>query len=191
MFQSIFAAIFICAASVAVCAQSVEQNVKNARDQFSDLKNRSIEMERVKRAADSPPVRTDTTADFPAIKEDFERIQKINSENLQSSNRRKTIDYAAVFKFVTEINHRAARLNARLFASDGEKKKAKTGDAKLPDLPSLLTTLDRSINGFVHNSIFQNLNIINPQDSLKAQEDLEKIITVSAEIREQTRKTLK
>jgi hypothetical protein len=52
---------------------------------------------------------------------------------------------------------------------------------------TLLADLDKSVVRFVHNSIFQNLNIVNVSDSLKAQKDLEKVITLSHTIKSQTK----
>jgi hypothetical protein len=61
----------------------LEQAAKNARDQFSDIKNRSIELERMKREANKRPASDNSAPGFPEVKEDFEQIQKINSDFLQ------------------------------------------------------------------------------------------------------------
>ena len=51
--------------------------------------------------------------------------------------------------------------------------------------------MDKSINSFVHSSLFQNVNLVNSQDSLKAQNDLETVIKISSSIKEKAKKLKK
>ncbi len=71
----------------------LEQAAKNARDQFSDIKNRSIELERMKREANKRPASDNSAPGFPEVKEDFEQIQKINSDFLQPTVIKTPVDY--------------------------------------------------------------------------------------------------
>ena len=82
MIKEILLAIFLIVVSVAATPAQMnpEQAVKNARDQFSDIKNRSMELERMKREINKRPSDEDYTIKFPEIKEDFEKIQKTNSK---------------------------------------------------------------------------------------------------------------
>lgn len=166
---------------------TVEQAAKNARDRFTDIKIRSMEMERVKREANKPTFNENFTLRFPEIKEDFERIQKVNDDLFKSSAAKKPLDDSAVSKSVTEINRRAARLRSNLFSTATEQKKEAKNkqpiDAKSPDLKTLLIALDEFVNKFVHSSIFQNINVVNTAESLKAQKALETIISVSSQIK--------
>ncbi len=177
-------------ASVAATpAQSAaEQAAKTARERFSDIKTRSIEMERMKREANKPTVRENFTLKFPEIKEDFEQIQKINDDLFKLSAAKTPLDNSAVSKFVSEINRRAARLRSNLFSTETEEQKKETKNkqtvgAEPPDVKTLLAALDKSINSFVHSSIFQNINLVNTADSEKAQKDLETVINVSRAIK--------
>lgn len=179
---------------VAVFGQNnAEQAVNSAREQFSNIKNRSIELERMKRDANKRPVREDSTVSFPKIKEDFEEIQKINSSVFEMTAAKTAINYNAVFKFVSEINHRAERLKSNLFAADANKetKNNQPNPAESPDIKILLAALDKSIISFVHNSIFQNVQLVNSQDSLDAEKELDAIIKISTSIKEKAKKLAK
>ncbi len=189
MMKKFLIAIFLLGASVAATpAQSkADQTIANARDEFFDIKNRSIDMERMKREAYKRTVSENFTLKFPEIKEDFERIQKINGEILRLTVAKTPTNYSTVLKFVSEVNRRAARLQSNLFPAEPElKKEAKNKQPisdESPDVKTLLAALDESINSFVHSSLFQNINLVNTADSLKAQKDLETIIKVSSRIK--------
>ena len=172
--------------AVTTLAQSPEKSVLEARDRFSDIKKRSIELERMKREAGKRPANKDVTREFPNIKEDFEQIQILNNNILKLTSAETPINYAVVLKSVSEINHRAVRLNSNLFSTEPDKKKnpkRKNQTVKRQKIKKLLDNLEKSINSFSNNSIFQNLNLVNSEDSLKAQKDLENIIEISYKIR--------
>jgi PBP1b-binding outer membrane lipoprotein LpoB len=193
MMKKLLLAIFlftVCAASAA--AQSnPEQAVLNARDQFFDIKKRSIELERVKRDANKPIFNKDNASKFPEIKKDFETIQKINDELFLLNSSEKPLNYATVSEFASEINQRSKRLMSNLFPAEIEEKKKTPKNQTLPlelqDLKTLLSALDESINSFVHSPIFQNLKLVNLADSLKAQQDLEAVIKISQAIKIKTK----
>jgi len=177
---------------VATSAQSnPEQAILSAREQFSDIKNRSIELERMKRESYKNSTGNPYVPKFPAIKEDFEAIQKLNEAVTKLTVAKTPLDFAAVAKFAEQINHRAARLKSNLFADATEPKK-NARDKKIEtdaacELKTILADLDESVVSFVHNPIFQNLNVVNSSDSLKAQKDLEKVIALSRAIKLQTK----
>lgn len=156
---------------------------KNLREAASDVKGRSVEMERIgrkkKEPDNSPPAPT-----FAEIKEDFERIQIINSDVLQASPANGTIDYERISKSAAEITRRAIRLSSNLFASDpGKKSKETKSDPEGQELKSLLKLLDDSIASFTSSPMFQNTKVVTPEDSLTAQKDLEKVIKISSRIK--------
>lgn len=186
---------FLVVSAAAVSAQSsVEQAAKSARDRFSDVKNRSIELERMKRSANKRPTGDNSAPKFPEIKEDFEEIQKINSGVIELIAK-SPVNYAAVLKFVSEINRRAIRLKSNLFSAESEQNKDEKNKrpttVELPDIPALLDALDKSVNSFVHSSLFQNVRLVNTQDSLNAQKDLDTIIKTSFSLKEKVKKISK
>ncbi|MCU1288510.1 MAG: hypothetical protein JWN60_739 [Acidobacteria bacterium] len=187
--QIILALPLLMACAVLIPAQNnPEQALKNVRDRFSDIKNRSIELERTKRDAGKAHRGGDPAQRFPEIKEDFERIQILNTEILQPFVKKTPLDFSAVYESASEINRRAERLKSNLFSGkakppkdSGNKEQIK---ADRQTLENLLIALDNSINDFVHSSIFQNINLVNSKDSLKAQSDLETTIKLSFLIKE-------
>lgn len=157
---------------------------RNARDPTSDIKGRSNEIERIKREADHPEERPALPA-FPQIKEDFERLQIVNSDILQAGMRAGTLPYKQISEAAAEMKKRAIRLKSNLFPSDsGERPKEK--ETKGPqDMKSLLAALDSALFSFVSSPIFQNIKVVDPQDSLKAQAELEKVIKLSIKLRKE------
>lgn len=155
---------------------------RNLRDSASDLKIRSNEMERLKRDAEKPESRTNPTPNFAEIKEDFERMQVVNTE-VQESGARATPNYEVISKGVDEINKRATRLKGNLFPSPpGKKPKESKLANPLPELKSLLIALDNSIVRFTKSPMFQNVKLVDSEDSKKAQGELEKVIKLSSVI---------
>ena len=193
MIKKFFLAIFALAVfTIAAGAQmNPEQSVLSAREQFSDIKNRSMELERIKRESYKRPAGNIYATKFPAIKGDFEAIQKLNDAITKLTAAKTPLNFAAVAKFVEQINQRAARLKFNLFSDETEPKKnakeIQPETAAQPELKTLLDELDKSVVRFVHNPIFQNLNVVNLSDSQKAQKDLDKILTLSRAVKMQTK----
>ena len=157
------------------------------RDKSIEDKYRSDEMERVRREAVRPADRPTTR--FPQIKEDFERIQVINSDLLQAHNSNAGLDYDRISDAAAEIRKRATRLKSNLFpaASKDRTKEIEQQSEERQDLKSLLTQLDEAIITFVHNPMFENTRLVNPDDSQKAERELEKVINLSAKARKESR----
>lgn len=184
------------AASPAPAQNTPEAAIISARDQFFDIKRRSIELERMKRESQKRPSSQNLTLKFTEIKKDFETIQKLNYELLEFAAK-KPLNYAAVSKSASEINQRAARLKSNLFPppDDAEpddkespnKEQSPAAKFESQELKTLLGALDKSINNFVHNAIFQNLKLVNPADSVKAQKDLEAVISIAQAIKVKTK----
>jgi hypothetical protein len=154
------------------------------KDRALEDKYRSDEIERVRREAESREYQPSLR--FPQIKDDFERIQIINSEQLQASASKPNYDFERIAKAATEIRTRATRLKSNLFpmASREFDKQSNRPKSARDDLKFLLSELDRAIVVFVHNPIFENTKVVNPQDSARAERGLWDIINLS----ERTRK---
>jgi hypothetical protein len=158
---------------------------KNLKEAVSDVKGRSIEMERVSRESKKTDKRdTPQPANFAEIKEDFERIQISNNEVLQPAIESAKIDYQRVLESAQEIEQRATRLRINLF---GPEKQSKERDKKPPTesrgLKSLVIALDNSINSFAHSPMFQNTHVVTPDDSSAAQKELDKVIKLSGDLK--------
>jgi hypothetical protein len=169
-----------CSASAQSPALGARTN--SPRDKAIEDKYRSDEIERVRRSAEKPKDRRTTR--FPQIKDDFERIQIINSDVLQTNPINRPLDYRRIAEAGAEVSKRASRLKSNLFpteSNDGTKKTSPQNEST-QDLKSLLKALDTAVIGFVHNPMFENLKVVNSQDSTKAQQDLESIIKLSREV---------
>ena len=163
---------------------------RNLKDSVSDVKGRSIEMDRVERDAKKAESRareekreSPAAPNFEQIKEDFERIQIINGDVLQAPATIAKPDYERISESAAEVQKRATRLKSNLFPPKS-KKQAKKDEASSEDqeLKSLLTLLDKSIGSFTQNPMFQNTKVVTPQDSTEAEKDLDAIIKISGRI---------
>lgn len=178
--------IFSSVLSLSSTSQVPGQGVRTGspKDRSIEDKYRADEIERVRRDAVKPQQRYQTTR-FPQIKEDFERIQLINSDVLQAITLKAEPDYRRLSEAAAEVKKRATRLRSNLFPSEF-RVESKQSEQRLKgpeNLKSLLSELDKAITTFVHNPMFENTRVVNEEDSKKAQEDLEKIIDLSARTR--------
>jgi hypothetical protein len=156
---------------------------RNMKGETDGVRERSNEIERVKRDAAKPDKKAGKGPEdkFPEIKEDFERIQIVNGEVLQAGG---AADYGRLSEAAEEVRRRAARLKSNLFAAEPEKKPKGEGveEKAQADLKSLLSALDGALASFVNSPIFQNTKVVNPDDSAKARHDLEEVIKLSARV---------
>lgn len=178
--------IFSSVLSLSSTSQVPGQGIRTGspKDRSIEDKYRADEIERVRREAVKPQQRYQTTR-FPQIKEDFERIQLINSDVLQAISLKAEPDYRRLSEAAAEVKKRATRLRSNLFPSEF-RVESKQSEQRLKgpeNLKSLLSELDKAITTFVHNPMFENTRVVNEEDSKKAQEDLEKIIDLSARTR--------
>lgn len=164
---------------------------KNLRDAASDVKGRSIEMDRMERDAKKPDSRKDAdkpqsqpAPNFLQIKEDFEQIQLINSDVLQASPSSVKPDYQRISESAGEIEKRAIRLKANLFPPKSTKQpKEKQPGPEDQELKSLLTLLDNSISNFTHSPMFQSSKVVNTEDHTNAEKELDAVIKISVRVR--------
>lgn len=156
---------------------------KSMKGEMDGVRGRSSEIERVKRDAEKPDKKAGKTPEdkFPQIKEDFERIQIVNSEVLQAGG---APDYGRLSEAAEEMRKRAARLKSNLFAPESEKKKKGevVEEKDQPDLKSLLSALDGALARFISSPMFQNIKVVNPQDSANAKHDLDEVIKLSTRL---------
>jgi hypothetical protein len=171
---------------------------KNLREAASDLKGRSIEIERVERDAKKPDrkdaekTQNRPVPSFLQIKEDFEQIQLINSNVLQASPSSAKPDYQRISESAGEIEKRAIRLKSNLFPPKSTKQsKEKEPATDDQELKSLLTLLDNSIANFTQSPMFQNSKVVNPEDRTNAEKELDAVIKISVRIRNEAERIKK
>ena len=165
---------------------------KNLSDR--NIKDRSIELERVSRDAKkaTPLSKQDQERQFLEIKEDFERIQRSQSEIVDGYTKAKTVDYGKISENAEKIHAGGKRLMVNLFPPTEQKKgdkKVEKLDAPVPtDVKLLIVDLDNAIGAFSSNPMFTNPQVVVVEDNKKAKAELEKIIAVSAALKKESDK---
>lgn len=162
----------------------------------TDVKRRSMEIERIEREAKKSNKTSGASADkredrvaakYNEIKTDYEQIQMSQDAIIKTYKTGAKINYEQIGKSAVEINNSAKRLNSNLFPADKvenrkPKKEEKQGDKTEPgkSVQDIIIELDNSIGSFVTSPMFQNLRSVDPEVSKRAKLDLEKIIELSA-----------
>jgi hypothetical protein len=187
--------IFVAAFCSNICAQGVMPpgaSDKNLEDR--NIKNRSNELERIKRDAQKPKTKQNAEPNFALIKEDFEQIQLLFDNTIVKVYKSSTvIDYKQISKASAEIKERAARLKSNLFpvkskkSKDGKEETVETAVIQ-SDVKTLIMNLDAAITAFVGSPIFQNTKVVDPKDSEKTMLDLENVIKISAALEKEADK---
>jgi cell fate (sporulation/competence/biofilm development) regulator YlbF (YheA/YmcA/DUF963 family) len=146
-------------------------------------RRRKLELERIKRDADRVSIKDagELTAKFAEIKEEFETIQKLQTSIIKAYTTGKTIDYAKISQSSAEMSKKAYKLNENLFNLPPTKTEEKK-DEKPKSVRDLIIELDNAIGNFVKSPIFKNANLVAQKDAEKSQEQLERIIKLSAKL---------
>jgi hypothetical protein len=166
-----------------------------------DIKGRSVELERIRRDADKANQNAQPQQipkeKFEEIKQDFENIQRLQSEIINAYTMSKQINYAKISDDAGQMNKSSLRLESNLFPVVDKKDKKKSKEktvAELPlpqDIKGLIVELDNTLAAFVGNAMFTNPQVVNSADHAKAQADIEKIIRLSAALNQEAEKATK
>lgn len=162
---------------------------KDSESIFKDFKTRASELERIRRDNNSPR-ESQPQLNLPAINEDFNQIQLVNTEKIQKKAATGNIDLQKLSKASKEIKKRASRLKNNLFPpdSDDEPKIEIKEDFSVKKLNDLIIALDNSIYHFISNPLFKNLKLLQTDDARKAQDEINKIIMISQGIEQAVEK---
>lgn len=172
----------------------------NANPQDSNIKMRSVELERIKRDSEkanstsTPAINSKIETKFPEIKEDFEGIQISESAIIKTYTTDKKIDYALMEISANDINKRAKRLASNLFAEPVKKKedskddKSKETTEKPKTLRDMIIELDNAIGSFLSSKIFGNLKVVDPEVAVKTHSDLMLIQELSEKVSAEAKK---
>jgi hypothetical protein len=166
-----------------VCGQSVPTpGTRGRTDPVQRELQRRFESEAIESALAARPRRSsdrERRTTLAQIKDDFLQIQIINDDLKQQT------DMKSVARSASEINRRAARLKRNLSLPEVSTTSAPPraeADTGLNQLPSLVSSLSNSINGFVENPIFESAKVIDARLSAQAGRDLRQIIVLSKRI---------
>jgi hypothetical protein len=120
---------------------------------------------------------------YDQIRVDFEQLQIANynlSEGIGS-----VLNYEQIRKEAAEVKKRAARLKTNLLLPEPEKdEKPKDSDEEFAAgaLKAAINDLDTLVKSFVFNPIFQQPGVVDVANSVKARQDLERVIRLSKNI---------
>ncbi|HUF04607.1 MAG TPA: hypothetical protein VMM38_10580 [Aridibacter sp.] len=159
----------------------------NATPSDTNIKMRSVELERVKRDAEKRAVLRQEDGkelNFAVIKEDFEGIQKEHLSIVEAYTVPKEIDYVSISKSADKITEMAIRLKANVFepggeSGDGEGRGQTENQFVGKSVRDLIVALDNAIGDVVANPMWQKLAVIDPEASEKVRNSLDDVIMAS------------
>ena len=150
------------------------------RDMYQrEMNIKNLELDRQKRAA---VIGTPSDTTIKEVREDFGRIQDINTEMIRIYRSGSAPDYKRISQAMAEIKRRAERLRANLVLPSGKADEQEHGPATARAARSPLLDLSDLITSFVTNPIFANANTIDATLGASARRDLESIVDLSDKI---------
>ncbi len=148
----------------------------------SSIRRRSLELERVKRESNTTyPTESaeEQRIKFAQVKEDFESIQKLQTEIIKAYTTGKSINYEKIHDSAAEITTKARRLDENLFDSRQNQKVKDVKNIRPKSIRDLIIELDNSIGKFISSPIFKNTKIVDLEISAQTRIDLEKLLVLS------------
>ena len=174
--------------------QSTSQGTRTRPDPIQKELQRRFESDAIERAlAGSPRRRAESEwrAVLFQIRQDFLRIQIINDGIQKSNLPAGALDLELTAKSTAEIVRCAQRLKINLAFPEGEpaanSPRRKT-NLNLEELRTSLAVLDKVINAFVANPVFERSGVVDAKLSVQASHDLEQIILVSKQLKRSSEK---
>ncbi len=163
----------------------------NALDRMLTKRNREFNERVLDREMRRPENKEEEQLALAQIKEDYVRIQEANHDLAQATAQADALDLKVVAKLAAEIRKRAGRLKYNLVLpkpEDEPKRSNANGGTEAEQLQAALATLSGLVIDFVNNPLFQAVNVLDAQSSVKARRDLEQIIALSAHVKKSSEK---
>ena len=133
-------------------------------------------------------------ARFKKIKDDFRDLQSLNNKMMADAWSQETLDYSYVADMVSKIRSKANDLKGALSLPEPEKPQTAL---KMPAVATLrefreeLLLLDKILMSFVTNPVFQAANTMDVNLAKKASDDLEQVIFLSFDLKQNAQKLRK
>jgi len=131
---------------------------------------------------------------FKKIKDDFRDLQALNNKMMADAWMQDTLDYAAVADMVSKIRGKANDLKDGLSLPESENSQT---EVKMPAVTTVrqfreeLLLLDKTLMRFVNNPVFQAANTVDLDLAKKASADLEQVISLTVDIKQNAQKLRK
>ena len=130
---------------------------------------------------------------FKKIKEDFRDLQSLNNKMMADAWMQDALDYPTITDMVSKIRGKASDLKDGLALPAGDPAEA----SKVPAVTSArqfreeLLLLDKKVMSFVNNPVFQKANTMDVNLAKKASEDLEHVISLTLDLKQNAQKLRK
>ena len=188
--RTILLMVFATGMAAVLCGQNVPPPPKPIIEremENNSTKMRSIEMERLKREANSVRPRLEDPyrkSRFRETKKRFESIQRSQSEIVRAYTHSRRINYSMIRRSSLNIAKDAAWLDVVLFGSDPGDSKAVRSDKKesKAEVRDLIIDLDKAIGKFVTSKMFSNPKVVERKMSEEAQKRLKRIYDLSIKL---------
>jgi hypothetical protein len=131
---------------------------------------------------------------FKKIKDDFRDLQSLNNKMMADAWLQEMLDYSSIADMVSKIRGKANDLKKSLSLPESDK------SATAVTVPSVTTVrqfreklllLDKTIIVFVTNPVFQAVNTVDVNQAKKASQDLEQVITLTDDLKQNAQRLRK
>ena len=129
---------------------------------------------------------------FKKIKDDFRDLQSLNNKMMADAWLQDALDYSSITDMVSKIRGKANDLKDSLSLPAAE-----NSESKLPAVTTVrhfraeLLLLDKTLMRFVNNPVFQTANTVDVNLAKKASEDLEQVILLAFDLKQNAQKLRK
>jgi len=131
---------------------------------------------------------------FKKIKDDFRDLQSLNNKMMANAWLQEALDYSSIADMVSKIRGKANDLKEGLSLPQSENPQT---DLKVRTVTTVrqfreeLLLLDKTIMAFVNNPVFQAANTVDVNQAKKASADLEQVILLSLDLKQNAQKLRK
>ncbi|HZN05666.1 MAG TPA: hypothetical protein VFB65_02730 [Pyrinomonadaceae bacterium] len=131
---------------------------------------------------------------FKKIKDDFRDLQSLHNKMMADAWLQETLDYSSIAETVSKIRGKANSLKDGLSLPQSDEPKT---DLKMPAVTTVrqfreeLLLLDKTIMRFVNNPVFQAANTVDVNLAKKASDDLEQVISLTVDLKQNAQKLRK
>ena len=131
---------------------------------------------------------------FKKIKDDFRDLQSLHNKMMADAWLQETLDYSSIAETVSKIRGKANSLKDGLSLTQAEEPKT---ELKMPAVTTFrqfreeLLLLDKTIMRFVNNPVFQAANTVDVNLAKKASDDLEQVISLTVDLKQNAQKLRK
>ena len=126
---------------------------------------------------------------FKKIKNDFRALQSLNNKMMSDAWLQEALDYSSIAEMTSKIRGKANDLKESLSLPESDEKPSQTPNVTTArEFREELLLLDKTIINFVTNPIFQTANTVDINLAKKASADLERVISLSLDLKQNAQK---